>query len=72
MEKKIIIPSEDRCPHCGHWYEGEGDAKRIYSKARAEWLETIAKDMLTEGGLLSDDGIVDWVAEHKKLLKRKE
>jgi len=36
---KLKIHSRDRCENCGHW---SGDAEqpfRIYSEARAKWLE---------------------------------
>ena len=66
---KLKIHSRDRCENCGHW---SGDAEqpfRIYSEARAKWLEKaveIAKEV--EG----DDDWVDWRDEGKRLSAMKE
>lgn len=73
--KKLKIPQTNKCEYCGHApQEGSplGGEVVIYSKARAEWLEKAANDVMSDGGFLSDDTVVDWRDEHKKLLKAGE
>jgi hypothetical protein len=64
MEKKI--PSSDRCEHCGHWSGDDEHPFRIYSEARAKWLESAVRQLFECQG---DDDWVDWVAEGKRLDK---
>ena len=63
------INSSDRCPHCGHWSGDEERGFRIYSKARAKWLEKAAKMLENVDG---DDDWVDWVDDGEKLTKKGE
>jgi len=72
--RAIKIPKTDTCEYCGHQPTEGSDGKPviIYSKARAEWLEKGANDLMSDGGFLSDDGLVDWYKEHKTLLKKGE
>ena len=63
------INSSDRCPHCGHWSGDEERGFRIYSKARAKWLEKAAKMLENVDG---DDDWVDWVDDGETLTKKGE
>jgi len=72
------INSSDRCPHCGHWSGDEERGFRIYSKARAKWLEKAAKMLENvdgddgDGNGDGDNDWVDWVDDGEKLTKKGE
>ncbi len=63
------IPSSDRCHYCGHWSGDDEDGFRIYSEARAKWLESAVKMLYDMTG---DDDWVDWMDEGKELSKKGE
>lgn len=68
MAKLKKIPSTDICEYCGHCpTEGGGGAPvRIYSEARAKWLESAAQQLFDQPG---DDDWVDWMDKDKRLRK---
>lgn len=59
----------DRCEHCGHWSGDSEKGFRIYSEARAKWLEKAANWMYDKEG---DDDWVDWMSESIELAKKGE
>jgi hypothetical protein len=63
------IESSDRCSHCGCWSGDCDQPFRIYSEARAKWLEEAVKQLMQIEG---DDDWVDWINEGKELTKRGE
>ena len=63
------INSSDRCENCGHWAGDDEHPFVIYSKARAKWLESAARQ-LEEVQL--DDEWMDWMKEGKRLSSIKE
>jgi hypothetical protein len=63
------INSSEHCTHCGHWAEDDEKPFRIYSKARAKWLETAAKMLMECEG---DDDWMDWMEDGKELSKKGE
>ncbi len=64
------ILSWDRCQYCQDLpaldANGNPDAGRVYTEARAKWLESAAKQLKDCQG---DDKWVDWMAEGKRLDK---
>lgn len=64
------IKSGTKCVYCGHSFEdAEQGPYRIYSEARAKWLEEAAHFMEESTG---DDAWVDWMDEGLRLTKSNE
>jgi len=60
------IKSVDKCQFCGHFgFDGSQKPARIYSAARAKWLEEAANAYLQIQG---DDDWLDWMEEGRRLI----
>jgi hypothetical protein len=66
---KIKIPHSDRCDHCGHPSCDDAIPFVIISKERFDWLMQAAQMVYDSSG---DDDWVDWMDEHKDMVKRNQ
>ena len=71
---KLHIEHSDVCLYCRRdpWIDkfGSPDRGRVYSRARAEWMEAAVKQLMDmdEG----DDTWVEWKTQHNELIKQGE